>query len=173
LVLVIAFAVFFFVSYVPGEEQKDLQEEQQKAALEKQRQLQKKLDDEKAREAIIADSERRKKLREEREAREKELKIVRDQMKERYDKARGEFQSLERDNRRLESEIDEEKRLLDRAKAEQAGFEKEKAALREYVRQADSNAKRLQDLLQKINDVEVEKAKQAALAAAAPKGGSN
>ncbi len=173
LALVLAFGVYFFYSYVPAQRAIDRVEAQKKLDAEKARKIAEHERQLKTQAALIADSERRKAERIAREEEEKRMKEQRERLRERYEKANGDIQSFERDVRRLQADIEEEQKFVDRAKDEQASLQKEKEFLvREYVPMAESNAKRLQTLLEQINKVEEEKAKQAALAASG-KGGSN
>jgi hypothetical protein len=168
LLIVLAFFGYYQFSYVPKIEAHDreialkkIEDERARKEEERQRQLE-------TQKVLIEESERRKAERLAREQREKELKEIRDRLKERFDVARGEIQSFERDVRRLETEIEEEQGRVERARGEQAALQKEKEFLvREYVPMAEANAKRLQTLLETINKVEEERARQAALAASA------
>lgn len=173
LIIVIAFGVYFSYAYLPGEREKERAAEEQKIVEQRQRKEEERLRAIESQKALIEDSEKRKNERLAREKREAEAKERREALSARISKANGDIQSFQRDNRRLEVEIEEEKGLVERAKLEQAAHAKEKDFLREYIAQAERNAQRLQGLLEQINKVEAERALQAAQAATASNRNSN
>ena len=165
-------AVFFFGFYWSAHkdfetrELKKIQDVQdaKKAKLEKEAK-----DREKAVQAALELQEKRKIEKKARDAKDAKDKEERENARQARDKAGRDAEKLEVQVKRLQKEIDGEKRELAEAQTERKRQSDEQAFLREYVKKAETNAKSLNAVLERIQaaDKAAEDAARAAAAAAA------
>jgi hypothetical protein len=126
-------------------------------------------DREKAVQAALELQEKRKKERAEREQVEAAAKDKREKDRQARDKAGRDADKLEAQVRRIQKEIDTQKRKLDETKGERPKILEEEKFILEYVSKAQANVANLRTVLDKIAaaDKAAEEAARAAAAAAA------
>ena len=168
LVLVIAFALFFQFSFVPGDDARKAEaiaERKAEQEAEAKRQYEERLA---GVQEAVRKSEERKRLREEEAQREEAQRVEREEAESRNHKALADVEQLNRDIENITKQLDAEKDLLAKARETIAGREEEKAHLIAYTKLAKANAGRLHALVEQIEKVEKAKADAALLAAKKP-----
>lgn len=163
---VLIFAVFYWNAHKgiaareAAAKQADLERRQKK--LQEEVEARKK-----AYEDAIVQAERRKKEKAEREAKEQAEREAREALIAEREKTFREQEKLTRNIERLNKDVAAEKEELAKIEEQKKSFVSEQEFLRSYVKQAETNQKSLEDVLNKI--AAAEKAAQEAAKAAAKK----
>jgi colicin import membrane protein len=168
----VALVIFFFGFYWNAHKDYEKREAAKVKAVRdaRQKKLEKEAEDRaKAVQAAVELQEKRRgerKAREEKDAREKE---DREKARQAREKAARDADKFEAQVRRLQKEIEAEKKDLEEVKAERKRVADEETFLKEYVKKAEANAKGLTGVLERIAaaDKAAEDAARAAAAAAA------
>ena len=119
--------------------------------------------------SAIEMQEKRRKEKKEREERESREKEERERARQARDKAGRDSEKLEQQVKRIQKEIEGEKKELTEVQAERKRTAEEEGFLKEYVKKAEANTKSLTGVLERIAaaDKAAEDAARAAAAAAA------
>lgn len=171
----LALVVFFFAFYWNAHKEFEARAQAviKKARDEKVAKLEKEAKDREAavKAALDMQEKRRaeKKEREEREAREKE---AREKARQARDKAGRDAEKLEQQAKRLQKEIEGEKKELAEVQVERKRTADEHGFLKEYVKKAEQNAKSLMGVLERIAAADKAAADAAKAAEAAAKAAS-
>lgn len=168
----LALLVFFFGFYWNSHKDFEAREEAKVKAIRdvKQAKVEKEAKDrQKAVESAIELQEKRKSEKKTRDQREALAKEEREKARQARDKAGRDSEKLEAQVRRLQKEIDVEKKDLVEVQAEKKRHTDEEKFLQDYVKKAETNAKNLTGVLERIAaaDKAAEDAARAAAAAAA------
>ena len=157
---------FFYWNAQKDIDAKALAEKQKKEAVR-----QKKLQDEvdarkKAYEDAIVQAERRKKEKSEREAKEQADRDAREALIAEREKTFREQEKLTRQIERLNKDVQVEKEEIAKIEEQKKSYQSEQEFLKSYVKQAETNQKGLEDVLNKIAAAEKAAAEAAAKAKA-------
>lgn len=175
IVPILALAVFFFGFYWNSHKDFEAREQAKITAARdaKQARLEKEAKDrEKAVQAAIELQEKRRAEKKARDQREALAKEARETARQARDKAGRDADKLEAQVRRLQKDIDLEKKELLAVQAERKRHMDEEKFLREYVKKAEANATNLNGVLERIaaaDKAAADAARAAAAAAAAAK----
>lgn len=165
-----ALAVFFFGFYWNAHKDYEAREEAKVKAMydTKRAKLEKEAKDrEKAVMAAIEMQEKRRAEKKERDLREAKAKEKREKDRQARDKAGRDAEKLEAQIRRLQKEIDVEKKELGVVKEERKRLIDEEKFLQQYVKKAESNTNALKGVLERIAAADKAAADAARAAAAA------
>ena len=169
----LALVVFFFGFYWNAHKDFQGREDAKVKAIfdQKQAKLEKEAKDrEKAVQSAVEMQENRKIAKKARDLREAQAKEEREKARQAREKASRDSDKLEAQVRRIQKEIDVEKRDLAEVQTAKKLHEDEEKFLREYVKKAEANANSLKGVLERIQAADKaaeDAAKAAALAAAA------
>ena len=171
-ILPVVGCILFAVYYSSFNKQHKMREEAKKAvamAELKQKQLQDEENRRLAYDAAIKAQEQRRLEKEERDRLEEEKKKLRQDLEDKRERSFNERKKFREQVERLRKEVTSVEEEIKKIEAEKKSHVDERAFLKDYVRQAQSNVKYYYDLLDKIDAAEKARAEAERAAAAAKK----